>query len=174
MSRVLAAILVLAACHHDKSAKTMPVPPAPAPAAQQQQAPAPSQVPVSSNIGAGSDLVKQCQLHFDNSDQAPKFDFDTFSLTMQDRNVLEQIAQCVTSGPLKGHRLQLVGRADPRGTEEYNMGLGDHRANSVRDYLQHLGVAAGAMEAKTRGALDARGNDETTWRVDRRVDVDLE
>jgi peptidoglycan-associated lipoprotein len=178
MSRALLVLAVLAAaCHHDKSTKTTPNPVPPAPAAATAQQPAQQdhrEVPVSGNVGAGSELVRQCQLHFDNTDQAPKFDFDEFKLTMQDRAVLEQIAQCVTKGPLKGRRLQLVGRADPRGTEEYNMGLGDHRAHSVASYLEHLGVSTAAIEAKTRGALDAAGTDDATWRKDRRVDVDLE
>ena len=168
---VLVGALVLGACHH-KSAQTTPV--ATVNPTPQAPAPQPQPQPVSTNLRASDDLVKQCELHFANTTEAPKFDFDHFELTTQDRDVLQQIADCVTKGPLKGRRLQLVGRADPRGTEEYNLGLGDRRASSVGEYLRRLGVAAHAIGASTRGALDAHGDDESSWRVDRRVDVDLD
>src|SRR5579862_2956824 len=112
-----------AACHHPAKTTTPPpvaATPAPTPVATAQQ-----QKPVSTNIAASDDLVKRCQLHFANTGEAPKFDFDHFELTTQDRSVLQQIADCVTTGPMKGHKLSLIGRADPRGTEEYNLGLGD-------------------------------------------------
>ncbi len=169
---VLAALLVCGACHHEKKVQTvpMPAPAQPAPVAQaKQQAP----VPVSNNLRAGDDLVRKCQLHFDNEQEAPKFGFDNTDLTTQDRNVLQQIADCITKGPLKGSRLQLVGRTDPRGTEEYNMGLGDRRAHTVSTYLERLGVSAKVVNTTTRGALDASGHDDASWQQDRRVDVDL-
>lgn len=173
----LAIAFVLGACHHDTATKTTPPPvaaaPAPAPAepappAQPEAAP----VPVSTNLRADTGLVHQCGLRVASEEQAaPKFDFDRAELTAQDRAVLEQIANCVTRGPLRGKRLSLVGRADPRGTEEYNMGLGDRRARSVSTYLERLGVTAGTLRASTRGALDATGRDEAGWKVDRRVDL---
>jgi outer membrane protein OmpA-like peptidoglycan-associated protein len=169
----LALLVICAACHHDHAVKTTPVPPATA-AAPAPAKPAPQPVAVSTNLVTGDDVARACQLHFANEPQAPKFDFDKFELTTQDRNVLQQIADCITRGPLKGHKLALVGRADPRGTEEYNLGLGDRRANSVGTYLEHLGVAATAIRATTRGALDAHGHDDDSWRVDRRVDVELD
>ena len=109
-----------------------------------------------------------------NADPAPRFDFDDAELLPQDRDVLEQIARCVTTGPLKGRKLALVGRADPRGETEYNMVLGDRRADSVRDYLTRLGVSSGALSQTSRGELDSEGVDETTWKRDRRVDIALD
>ncbi len=169
----LAALLVCAACHHDKAAKTTP---APVPTGTAAATPAPQQTPqpVSNNLSASDELVRKCQLHFANEQEAPKFDFDHAELTTSDRNLLQQIADCVTKGPLKGRRLALVGRADPRGTEEYNLGLGDRRAHTVQTYLERLGVGASSIDAKTRGSEDATGKDEASWRVDRRVDVDLD
>jgi len=176
LSLALPLVAGVAACHHDTSARTTPPPvtaaPAPeppkAPPAQREEAP----VPVSTNLRAGTDLVQQCGLHAVSAEQAaPKFDFDRAELTAQDRAVLEQVANCVTRGPLRGKRLQLVGRADPRGTDEYNLGLGDRRARSVSTYLERLGVVAGSLSASTRGALDATGRDESGWQIDRRVDL---
>ena len=130
-------------------------------------------VPVSPHVAVSSDLAKQCTLHFENPPQAPKFDFDQFDLLPEDRDVLQQVASCLTTGPLKGHAVQLIGRADPRGTEEYNLGLGTRRADDVREYLQRLGVTARQLTEATRGAIDATGTDEASWRVDRRVDLEL-
>jgi peptidoglycan-associated lipoprotein len=64
----------------------------------------------------------------------------------------------------------LVGRADSRGTTEYNMALADRRAQSVRDYLKRTGIAATRLSVVPRGALDATGTNETGWAKDRRVD----
>lgn len=104
---------------------------------------------------------------------APKFDFDQNAILPEDRDVLAKVAQCLTTGPLKGRNIRLVGRADPRGEKEYNMSLGERRANAVVKYLTALGVAAPQMSETSRGALDATGGDEAAWREDRRVDIDL-
>jgi len=129
---------------------------------------------VSPNLGVSDDIAQQCNMRIANTQQAPKFGFDQFELLQSDRDVLDAIAQCVTTGPLKGKRLDLVGRADPRGTEEYNLGLGSRRAHTVGDYLSRLGVAQTQLKETTRGALDATGTNDTGWDVDRRVDVRLD
>jgi peptidoglycan-associated lipoprotein len=164
----LVSLLFAAACHHATPATTTPVAAAPPPAQ-----PPPAQQ-ASSNVYVSNDLAKQCTLHMDNTQEAPKFDYNEASLEPSDRDVLEAIATCVTKGPLKGRHLELVGRADPRGTEEYNMGLGSRRAGTVRDYLTRLGVTKGQMAQTTRGALDANGTDDASWRQDRRVDITLQ
>src|SRR5262249_56575406 len=87
--------------------------------------------------------------------------------------VLDQLATCLTTGALKGKAVALIGRADPRGTEEYNLGLGSRRAASVSQYLGRLGVGQPQMSVSTRGALEATGTDEAGWRNDRRVGVQL-
>jgi peptidoglycan-associated lipoprotein len=105
--------------------------------------------------------------------EAPKFDFDKNSILPEDRDVLAQVAQCLTTGALKGRSVRLVGRADPRGTQEYNMALGARRSNAVLKYLAGLGVGTAQLSETSRGALDASGGDEATWQQDRRVDIDL-
>jgi peptidoglycan-associated lipoprotein len=175
MSRTNTAITIavaLAACHHDKKPTTPIAQPSP-PAQEAPKQTASQEVPVSTNLSANDDLVKQCQLKFDNQEQAPKFDYDQAGLTSLDRDVLQQVATCLTKGPLKGRALHLVGRADPRGTQEYNLALGDRRAKSVAEYLTRLGLASGNIKETTRGAIDASGHDEDSWRVDRRVDLEL-
>jgi peptidoglycan-associated lipoprotein len=105
--------------------------------------------------------------------EAPKFEFDQQAITPEDRDVLTLVAKCLTTGPLKGQSVKLVGRADPRGAQQYNMALGERRANAVLKYLSGLGVSAGQLSETSRGALDASGSDESTWQQDRRVDIDV-
>jgi peptidoglycan-associated lipoprotein len=172
----VAAVPFMFACHHPQAATTVattPPPPAPAPRPA-EPAPEVAPKPASPNLAVSDDLGKQCSLHFDDQQQAPKFDYDQFQLLPEDRNVLDQVATCITSGPLKGRRVHLIGRADPRGTSEYNLALGDRRARTVVDYLTHLGVATSQVATSTRGALDASGTDEGSWQVDRRVDLELQ
>jgi outer membrane protein OmpA-like peptidoglycan-associated protein len=88
--------------------------------------------------------------------------------------VLDQIATCLISGALKGRAVDLIGRADPRGTEEYNLGLGSRRAGTVSSYLGRLGVGQPQMMVTTRGALDATGTDDASYAKDRRVDIQLQ
>jgi peptidoglycan-associated lipoprotein len=122
-------------------------------------------------LNLSAEIRKQCNI--DDSDRAPKFDFDSSQLAGNDRDILQLVARCVTTGPLQGRSLRLVGRADPRGESEYNMNLGEARATSARRYLASLGVDNSRMAETSRGALDATGHDEETWRKDRRVDIDL-
>jgi len=167
------AIPFVIACSHKPPATTVATVPPPPPPRAAEPAPPAAATPASPNLAVSDDLGKRCALHFNDSVQAPKFDFDQFQLLAEDRDVLDQVATCITSGPLKGHRVQLVGRADPRGTEEYNLALGDRRARTVVDYLARLGVASSQVASTTRGSLDANGRDESSWRVDRRVDLKL-
>ena len=126
------------------------------------------------NVRVDDQLARLCNVTFGNSDRAPKFDYDEAALLPQDRDVLEQVAKCVTTGPLKGRKLALVGRADPRGETEYNMVLGDHRADAVHIYLARLGVGTNTMSKTSRGELDAEGKDDDSWQRDRRVDIALQ
>ena len=126
------------------------------------------------NVRVDDQLAKLCNVTFGNADRAPKFDYDEAALLPQDRDVLEQVAKCVTTGPLKGRKLALVGRADPRGETEYNMVLGDNRADAVHVYLARLGVGTNRMSKTSRGELDAEGRDDESWQRDRRVDIGLE
>lgn len=167
----LLALGLAAGCHKDPVKTTLPTPTQTSTAKTDTPKP-PDQG--TANLGVGDELAKQCNLKLASPQQAPKFAFDQFELLPADRDVLDAIAQCVTSGPLKGKRLALVGRADPRGTDEYNMGLGSRRAHTVGEYLGRLGVAQTQLKETTRGAIDATGTDDSSWMQDRRVDVQLD
>ena len=147
-----------------------------APVAQALPAPKPAPAPVAVNpnaaVNLSDDILRACAI-VDNADRAPKFDFDSNDLSMDEKNILSQVAKCLTIGPLKGRAVRLVGRADARGETEYNMTLGAKRADTVKGYLSGLGVDKAKMAETSRGELDAVGTDEAGFNKDRRVDVDL-
>jgi peptidoglycan-associated lipoprotein len=128
---------------------------------------------VSPNISVSEDIAHACKLHVHDLDTAPKFDFDKSDLLTADRNVLMKVAECLTTGPLKGRSIQLIGRADPRGEPQYNMALGANRASHVVDYLAGAGLDRTHADVTSRGELDAVGIDEGGWQTDRRVDIVL-
>ena len=103
----------------------------------------------------------------------PRLDFDSSKLKKSFRGTMTGLADCMLSGGLKGKKVLLVGHADPRGEEDYNMSLGGRRAWSVRAALESLGVEERRVDLTSRGALEAIGTDETGWRMDRRVDITL-
>jgi peptidoglycan-associated lipoprotein len=160
-----------------KQTKTTPVAKTPPAAAPHKEVPPAAVTPdkqVSPNLAISGDLVALCGIKAAASTAAnPTFDYDKEELTPEDRQVLDQLAACLMTGALKGKAVALIGRADPRGTEEYNLGLGSRRAHSVSQYLSRLGVGDPQLAVSTRGALDATGTDEAGWAKDRRVDVQL-
>lgn len=132
--------------------------------------------PVSANVNLDSEIMRLCNLHVDTTAPdpgAPRFDFDQATLTTQDKAVLDQVATCMIKGALAGRHLKLIGRADPRGTGEYNFVLGGSRAHTVSHYLEEQGVESPRLDETSRGSLDANGTDEDSWRNDRRVDIVL-
>lgn len=177
--KTMTLLLVLAAavgCSHDKpkAAKTTPTAAAAEPEPKTETPPpaVDKDTKVSPGLALSGDLAAMCKIRAAET-MNPKFDFDKDDLTPEDRTVLDQLATCLTSGAAKGRAVSLIGRADPRGTEEYNLGLGSRRAHSVSQYLARLGVGEPQMSVTTRGALEATGTDEAGWRQDRRVDVQL-
>ncbi len=165
------ALLTLVACGGEQ--KPAEAPEAPKPVATAETKPVKPVTSEKMAVNVDEDIIKACSLKFENIEDAPKFDYDSEALTPGERSVLEAIAKCLTTGPLKGKAVSLVGRADPRGETEYNMTLGAKRARSVHTFLGDLGVAGDKLRDTSRGELDAKGTDEEGWRKDRRVDVRL-
>jgi peptidoglycan-associated lipoprotein len=98
------------------------------------------------------------------------FDFDQYALTAESRAVLLAHAD-----KLKGASVavRLEGHADERGSREYNMALGEKRANAVRDFLVTQGVSGSSLEVVSFGEEQpaATGSDEASWSQNRRVEV---
>jgi peptidoglycan-associated lipoprotein len=125
--------------------------------------------PTASAVKISDEIVKACGI----KEPDAYFAFDSANLRSDDARVLDQVVTCFTSGPLKGRIVKLVGHADPRGGSDYNMTLGQSRADSVASYMLGKGLDKGKAESTSRGAMDATGSDEPTWARDRRVDVML-
>ncbi len=140
-----------------------PPPPAPPPRVDDGKNPNRAQLNIS------EDIRKACGI----ADEDAYFDFDSANIRPQDHKVLAQLAKCFSSGPLAGRKMGLVGHADPRGEDEYNMLLGEKRATSVKNAIGAEGLALDKMNTSSRGEMDATGTDEATWARDRRVDVVL-
>jgi hypothetical protein len=104
---------------------------------------------------------------------SPKFDYEAQDLKGEGRATLERLAQCMTKGTLKGSKVLLTGHCDNRGEQEFNMSLGDYRAEAVKTFLVGLGVSTNDLRTSSRGELDATGTDEAGWSVDRRVDIEV-
>jgi|HubBroStandDraft_4_1064222.scaffolds.fasta_scaffold34857_2 peptidoglycan-associated lipoprotein len=167
---LIAALAAATGCASTKPA----VPPAQSPAAtggdaQLSPSPPPNPPPTSGTISLSADIRAACGI----SDEDAYFAFDSATIESQDVRPLDAVARCFTTGPLKGRSMRLVGHADPRGSSEYNLVLGQRRADSVEGYLDHHGIAHSRVETTSRGSMDATGHDETGWTRDRRVDVVL-
>ena len=97
------------------------------------------------------------------------FDTDEFVLSGEARATLDAQAEYLLRYPNVG--VTIEGHADERGTREYNLALGDRRANSARNYLESRGVAASRMTTiswgKERPAVE--GSNEEAWLRNRRA-----
>jgi peptidoglycan-associated lipoprotein len=121
------------------------------------------------NINISDEIKKACGI----SDAEAFFAYDSANIREQDKAVLSKLAVCFTTGPLKGREMRLVGHADNRGEEDYNMLLGQRRADTVKGAVVNAGMTAAKTLTTSRGELDASGGDDAGWAKDRRVDVVL-
>ena len=104
---------------------------------------------------------------------APHFDFEQAEIREAGKQTLQKLAQCLTTGTLKGQRVLLTGHCDNRGEQEYNMSLGALRSEAIKSFLTAAGVPADRVLTSSRGKLDAVGTDEAGWENDRRVDIEV-
>ena len=97
------------------------------------------------------------------------FALDRYAVAQSERAKIDLAIKWLAENP--GKNLVLVGHCDWRGTKEYNLGLGDHRATSVKNYLVSKGADASRLETLSNGSQDAKqGGSESDWAKDRRVD----
>jgi peptidoglycan-associated lipoprotein len=97
------------------------------------------------------------------------FDFDRYDIRPGDAEILKGNATLLTKYPKV--KIQIEGHCDERGTVEYNLALGERRANSAKKYLISLGIASDRISAISYGKerpLDP-GHNEETWAKNRRA-----
>jgi peptidoglycan-associated lipoprotein len=99
------------------------------------------------------------------------FAFDSSEVAEEDRPLVEMHAAFLAANP--GVKVALEGHADERGAREYNIGLGDHRAQSVRRMLELQGVPAAQISVVSYGEEKpaVEGHDESAWAMNRRVEL---
>ncbi len=104
------------------------------------------------------------------------FDYDKATLDAPEQEKLRRAADWLLRESNRSITFRIEGNCDPRGTAEYNLGLGDRRASVVKDFLVSLGVEPHRMETISYGLEKAKGTSEgspetiPSWANDRRSD----
>ncbi|MDX1702798.1 MAG: peptidoglycan-associated lipoprotein Pal [Altererythrobacter ishigakiensis] len=158
---LLASATTMAAC-----AKKAPeeLPPPPPSTSAPTQTPAATPTPTGPSVGS--------QAHFEdavNGQNVIYFDTDRFNIDSADAAALQSQAQYLSRYPQV--RITVEGHADERGTREYNLALGERRANAAKNYLVGLGVDASRIATVSYGKERpvALASNEQAWAQNRRA-----
>jgi peptidoglycan-associated lipoprotein len=121
----------------------------------------PSAEPVSETAAPVASLLKLEKVFFE---------FDAYTLTPEAREILARNAEWLRQNPAA--KLTIEGNCDERGSDEYNLALGQRRAEAVKNYLVSLGVAAERLSSTSYGEERpaAAGSDESAWSQNRRAE----
>ncbi|ABC62594.1 peptidoglycan-associated lipoprotein Pal [Erythrobacter litoralis] len=151
----LAALLALSACGK-KDIEELPIPGDAPPASTGQ----------TSGIAPGSQADFMQQM---GGKEIIYFDTDRFNIDDIDAAALQQQAQWLSQYP--GKRATIEGHADERGTREYNLALGERRANAAKNYLASLGIDTSRLSVISYGEERpvALGSDQAAWSQNRRA-----
>jgi peptidoglycan-associated lipoprotein len=146
---------------------TPPPPPPPAPPARPTPTPpAPPKPPTEQEIFNAKSVT---QVNGEHPLEDVFFAFDKSDLSDAARAILQKNASWLN----KWTKTQIVveGHADARGTNEYNLALGERRASAVRDYLVNLGIAASRVNIRSKGEEEPVCTDmtEDCWAKNRRA-----
>ena len=104
------------------------------------------------------------------------FDYDKSELLSSEQDKLRRLGEWLNLERNRSIAFKIEGNCDPRGTSEYNLGLGDRRARAIRDFLASLGVDPSRIETVSYGSEKAQGTEEgsssspPSWAYDRRGD----
>ena len=101
------------------------------------------------------------------------FDFDQSTLTPEAQGILKAKAEFMRMNP--GIKVTIEGHADERGTNEYNLALGDRRANSAKGFLISLGVSNARLNTISYGEEKpiVSGQTEAAWGKNRRCNFSI-
>jgi len=157
-----AALIALAGCSKKPPANLPPAPPAETTAPAETAAP-PSNVGNAAVPGSRADFLNQA-----GSDTV-HFATDKSDLDDEATGILTKQAAWLQKYP--NVRVTIEGHCDERGTREYNLALGDRRANSAKNFLVNAGVAASRISVISYGKERpiATGSDEEAWAQNRRA-----
>jgi peptidoglycan-associated lipoprotein len=138
-----------------------PPPPPPPPTRAETPPPAPTEDEIFARMSL-DDLNKQAPL------AAVYFELDAIDLTEEARGILQKNTDWLKRRT--STRILVEGHADNRGTNEYNLALGERRADAVRDYLVSLGIPAERIAVVSKGEEEPACTDDTEscWQQNRR------
>lgn len=123
------------------------------------------------NAGVGGAVVPGSDADFQRSvtSNTVLFGLDQYDIDAEARAILDSQAEWLARYP--NVRVTIEGHADERGTREYNLGLGDRRANAAKNYLAARGVSPARMTVISYGKERpvALGSDEESWARNRRA-----
>jgi peptidoglycan-associated lipoprotein len=142
-------------------------PPPTAEAQPRPAAPPPPPPPPAPTPSPGPSISQQAFQEFQNQDI--NFDFDKYDLRTDARAVLDRKASFLNQN--SSVRAQIEGHCDERGTNEYNLALGERRANAAKQYLTTAGISAARLSTISYGEerpLDP-GHNEAAWARNRRA-----
>jgi peptidoglycan-associated lipoprotein len=163
VSAAAALLAAAAACASRPAPTPEPVPP-PLPRTTTETTTAPTTTPPAevSSITPGS--AEDFRV---NVGERVFFDLDQYRLDADDQEVLRRQAAWLQAYP--NVRIMVAGNADERGTREYNLALGERRANAVKTYLVSLGVSASRIDTVSWGKERpiAQGSNEAAWAQNR-------
>ena len=153
---VLSATVSLAAC---KSPAPEQLPPEPGV----------SQPTTGGNTGGPGVGTQEHFVRAVNGQNVIYFDTDRYNIDSADQTALQTQAQYLGANPAL--RITVEGHADERGTREYNLALGERRANAAKNYLVSLGVPANRITTISYGKERpvALGSTESAWAQNRRA-----
>ena len=121
--------------------------------------------------GSGSSVGTDDTSGLSLADRTVYFAFDSSEIDSAGQAVVARFAQYLAKNPTA--KLRLEGHADERGTREYNVGLGERRANAVQAALISGGASATQLTIVSYGEERAAdpGHDESAWSKNRRVEI---
>lgn len=127
---------------------------------------------VESTTGSGLPDIDQENVYFQKLQEAGTvyFAYDSSQLDPTALETLKRNAEIIKQMP--NALIQLEGHCDERGTQEYNLALGERRAMAVRDYLIRLGISGDRLVTISYGEEDPAdpGHTESAWAKNRRVE----
>ena len=101
------------------------------------------------------------------------FDYDQSDIRDDSKATLDQKIPLLNANP--NLTIKVTGHTDSRGSDEYNVALGQRRARAVRDYLVRNGIATARIVIDSRGEEQpvAQGDDESAWSQNRRAEFEI-
>jgi peptidoglycan-associated lipoprotein len=160
---LIAALVATAGCAKKRPAQ-LPPPPAQPQSTDSYSPPAAPPTAGSAVVpGSREDFLQQA-----GSDTV-HFDTDSYEIDAQSAAILDAQARWLTQYPAK--TITVEGHCDERGTREYNLALGDRRANAAKNFLVNAGVSAARISVISYGKERpvAQGSDEDSWAQNRRA-----